>query len=297
MGDMSFIGRRGARNQLTRGCEPSHTDDALRVALEESERELVGLERMEGGVDDGARDGSPLRVMLKPPPTPPPPGPPAVRAETAEEWWKRPSRSDGSRPSSGGGDGGDGHNSGAMSVELSSHVSRIRHTLPELGEGFVVACLEAYDMDVETVLHSLLERSLPPQLDALDRAMPYKAVPAKPSSSTIRANDKGKGKALPPTPPSASSRSPAPPTEDHFPPPPPPGPPPPPPPGPPPPRRRGEAAVAGIGGGVTSPTKQALGFANRVAPEGPPAAGSSVWQQYGTGPPQSSSAGGSSSYV
>ena len=97
-----------------------------------------------------------------------------------------------------------------MGVELASHVSQIRDMLPDVGEGFVAACLEVFDMDVERVLHNILEGTLPPPLHALDRAMPYEdASPAaaaaatatkmEPSSSSASssagAKDKGKGKA------------------------------------------------------------------------------------------------------
>jgi activating signal cointegrator complex subunit 2 len=36
--------------------------------------------------------------------------------------------------------------------------------LPDLGAGFVALCLEAYDNDVEAVLHNMLEGSLPDPL-------------------------------------------------------------------------------------------------------------------------------------
>jgi hypothetical protein len=65
-----------------------------------------------------------------------------------------------------GGGGGSSSNGGSgsgveggmmMSVEVASRVSQIRDMLPHVGEGFVAACLDALDNDVERVLHHLLE--------------------------------------------------------------------------------------------------------------------------------------------
>ena len=45
----------------------------------------------------------------------------------------------------------------------------MRELLPDLGSGFVEACLEYFDHDPERVVNSLLEENLPPHLAELDR--------------------------------------------------------------------------------------------------------------------------------
>lgn len=55
-------------------------------------------------------------------------------------------------------------------AELLSKISQIRDLFPDLGEGFVEACLRAYDMDTEATTMHLLEDDLPPHLQELDRA-------------------------------------------------------------------------------------------------------------------------------
>lgn len=44
--------------------------------------------------------------------------------------------------------------------------------LPDLGEGFLLACLQEYDYNSELVINNILEDRLSPNLDKLDRAMP-----------------------------------------------------------------------------------------------------------------------------
>nr|XP_019964627.1 PREDICTED: activating signal cointegrator 1 complex subunit 2 isoform X1 [Paralichthys olivaceus] len=58
------------------------------------------------------------------------------------------------------------------SAELESLLSCIRDLLPDLGEGFLLACLEEYDYNTELVINNILEDRLTPSLDKLDRAMP-----------------------------------------------------------------------------------------------------------------------------
>ena len=48
-------------------------------------------------------------------------------------------------------------------------VTHIQDILPDLGEGFLIKCLEELNYDVEKVISSLLEDSLPPSLQALGR--------------------------------------------------------------------------------------------------------------------------------
>lgn len=57
-------------------------------------------------------------------------------------------------------------------AELESLLSCIKDLLPDLGEGFVLACLEEYDYNSELVINNILEDRLAPNLDKLDRAMP-----------------------------------------------------------------------------------------------------------------------------
>lgn len=56
--------------------------------------------------------------------------------------------------------------------ELESLLSCIRDLLPDLGEGFLLACLQEYGYNSELVINNILEDNLSPSLDKLDRAMP-----------------------------------------------------------------------------------------------------------------------------
>ncbi|KAG2178817.1 hypothetical protein INT43_001663, partial [Umbelopsis isabellina] len=51
-------------------------------------------------------------------------------------------------------------------------ISQVLDLFPDLGEGFVEACLQHYGGDIEQVTNSLLEDSLPENLAQLDRSMP-----------------------------------------------------------------------------------------------------------------------------
>uniref|UniRef100_A0AAQ5YLK1 CUE domain-containing protein n=1 Tax=Amphiprion ocellaris TaxID=80972 RepID=A0AAQ5YLK1_AMPOC len=64
-------------------------------------------------------------------------------------------------------------------AELESLLSCIRDLLPDLGEGFLLACLQEYDYNSELVINNILEDRLAPNLDKLDRAMPRKGESAK----------------------------------------------------------------------------------------------------------------------
>lgn len=55
--------------------------------------------------------------------------------------------------------------------ELESLLTHIRELLPDLGEGFLLACLEEYGYNSELVINNILEDKLSPSLDKLDRAM------------------------------------------------------------------------------------------------------------------------------
>uniref|UniRef100_A0A9J8DJR6 Activating signal cointegrator 1 complex subunit 2 n=1 Tax=Cyprinus carpio carpio TaxID=630221 RepID=A0A9J8DJR6_CYPCA len=53
--------------------------------------------------------------------------------------------------------------------ELESLLSSIRDLLPDLGEGFILACLEEYGYNSELVINNILEDKLSPSLDKLDK--------------------------------------------------------------------------------------------------------------------------------
>lgn len=57
-------------------------------------------------------------------------------------------------------------------AELDSLLSCIKDLLPDLGDGFLLACLQEYDYNTELVINNILEDRLAPNLDQLDRAMP-----------------------------------------------------------------------------------------------------------------------------
>uniref|UniRef100_A0AAY4CRV2 CUE domain-containing protein n=1 Tax=Denticeps clupeoides TaxID=299321 RepID=A0AAY4CRV2_9TELE len=58
------------------------------------------------------------------------------------------------------------------SGELESLLSNVRDLLPDLGEGFILACLQEYGYNSEMVINNILENNLAPSLDKLDRALP-----------------------------------------------------------------------------------------------------------------------------
>lgn len=57
-------------------------------------------------------------------------------------------------------------------AELDSLLSCIKDLLPDLGDGFLLACLQEYNYDTELVINNILEDRLAPSLDKLDRALP-----------------------------------------------------------------------------------------------------------------------------
>ncbi|KAJ7309538.1 hypothetical protein JRQ81_007586 [Phrynocephalus forsythii] len=67
-------------------------------------------------------------------------------------------------------------------VELDSLVSQVKDLLPDLGEGFILACLEEYNYSAEQVINNLLEGKLVASLEKLDRAMPR---PVKPDPTPL----------------------------------------------------------------------------------------------------------------
>ncbi|KAI9207569.1 uncharacterized protein BJ171DRAFT_596585 [Polychytrium aggregatum] len=62
-------------------------------------------------------------------------------------------------------------------VQRSSLISQIHDLFPDLGDGFIEACLMAYNNDVEVVTMKLLEDDLLPHVAALDRSL--KRAPPK----------------------------------------------------------------------------------------------------------------------
>lgn len=56
-------------------------------------------------------------------------------------------------------------------VELDSLISQVKDLLPDLGEGFILSCLEHYHYDPEQVINNILEERLPPALSQLDRSL------------------------------------------------------------------------------------------------------------------------------
>uniref|UniRef100_A0A8C4TI76 Activating signal cointegrator 1 complex subunit 2 n=1 Tax=Erpetoichthys calabaricus TaxID=27687 RepID=A0A8C4TI76_ERPCA len=58
------------------------------------------------------------------------------------------------------------------SGELESLIFQVQDLLPDLGEGFIMACLEEYAYDSEVVINNILENRLSPNLEKLDRTLP-----------------------------------------------------------------------------------------------------------------------------
>ncbi|XP_058230967.1 activating signal cointegrator 1 complex subunit 2 [Hemibagrus wyckioides] len=84
-----------------------------------------------------------------------------------------------------------GDNGAVCSVsagELESLLSHIRDLLPDLGEGFVMSCLETYGYDGELVINNILEDRLTPELRNLDRNMPRPVKEAPPTVLSSRSN-------------------------------------------------------------------------------------------------------------
>ncbi|KAJ8385956.1 hypothetical protein AAFF_G00177770 [Aldrovandia affinis] len=84
-----------------------------------------------------------------------------------------------------------GDNGAVCSVsagELESLLSHIRDLLPDLGEGFILACLEEYGYSSEVVINNILEDRLAPELDKLDRALPRQVKEELPPVLSTRSN-------------------------------------------------------------------------------------------------------------
>ncbi|XP_016054070.1 PREDICTED: activating signal cointegrator 1 complex subunit 2 isoform X2 [Miniopterus natalensis] len=73
-------------------------------------------------------------------------------------------------------------------VELDSLISQVKDLLPELGEGFILACLEHYGYDPEQVINNILEERLTPALSQLDRSLDRQVNPDPTPLLTSRHN-------------------------------------------------------------------------------------------------------------
>ncbi|XP_068460552.1 activating signal cointegrator 1 complex subunit 2 [Clinocottus analis] len=73
-------------------------------------------------------------------------------------------------------------------AELESLLSCIKDLLPDLGEGFLLACLHEYDNSSELVINNILEDRLTPSLEKLDRAMPRPVKEELPDVLNVRSN-------------------------------------------------------------------------------------------------------------
>ncbi|XP_059750820.1 activating signal cointegrator 1 complex subunit 2 isoform X2 [Balaenoptera ricei] len=62
-------------------------------------------------------------------------------------------------------------------VELDSLISQVKDLLPDLGEGFILACLEHYSYDPEQVINNILEGRLAPALSQLDHGLDRQVKP------------------------------------------------------------------------------------------------------------------------
>ncbi|XP_022378479.1 activating signal cointegrator 1 complex subunit 2 isoform X1 [Enhydra lutris kenyoni] len=73
-------------------------------------------------------------------------------------------------------------------VELDSLISQVKDLLPDLGEGFILACLEHYGYDPEQVINNFLEEQLAPALSQLDRRLDRQVKPDPTPLLTSRHN-------------------------------------------------------------------------------------------------------------
>ncbi|KAJ7993740.1 hypothetical protein DPEC_G00257820 [Dallia pectoralis] len=72
--------------------------------------------------------------------------------------------------------------------ELESLLSHIKDLLPDIGEGFLLACLKQYNYSSELVINYILEDRLHPDLEKLDRAMPRPTKEELPPVLSTRSN-------------------------------------------------------------------------------------------------------------
>ncbi|CAA3017766.1 activating signal cointegrator 1 complex subunit 2 [Olea europaea subsp. europaea] len=75
---------------------------------------------------------------------------------------------------------------------MESKISQIKDLFPDYGKGFLAACLEAYNQDMEEVIQRILEGTLHEELLSLDISM--EKIPPSKSAPPLSKYDKGKGK-------------------------------------------------------------------------------------------------------
>ncbi|PIA33234.1 hypothetical protein AQUCO_04200175v1 [Aquilegia coerulea] len=74
---------------------------------------------------------------------------------------------------------------------IESKISQIKELFPDYGNGFLGACLEAYNQNPEEVIQRILEGTLHEELQSMD--IKLDKIPAPKSALTTSRNDKGKG--------------------------------------------------------------------------------------------------------
>ncbi|MBN3309281.1 ASCC2 protein, partial [Amia calva] len=74
------------------------------------------------------------------------------------------------------------------SGELESLLSHVKELFPDLGEGFILACLQEYGYSSEIVINNILEDNLMPSLAQLDRNLPRPVKEEKPAVLSTRSN-------------------------------------------------------------------------------------------------------------
>ncbi|XP_049721801.1 activating signal cointegrator 1 complex subunit 2 isoform X1 [Elephas maximus indicus] len=73
-------------------------------------------------------------------------------------------------------------------VELDLLISQVKDLLPDLGEGFILACLAHYSYNLEQVINNILEERLAPALSQLDRSLDRQMKPDPTPLLTSRLN-------------------------------------------------------------------------------------------------------------
>lgn len=73
-------------------------------------------------------------------------------------------------------------------AELDSLLSSVQDLLPDLGEGFLLACLEEYHYNSEVVINNILEERLSPHLSTMDRTLPRPVKEELPQLLSVRSN-------------------------------------------------------------------------------------------------------------
>ncbi|XP_010460539.1 PREDICTED: activating signal cointegrator 1 complex subunit 2-like [Camelina sativa] len=79
-------------------------------------------------------------------------------------------------------------------VVMQSKISQIKDIFPDYGNGFLAACLEAYNQNPEEVIQRILEGTLHEDLQRLDTSL--ETMPQPKTAPTLRSKDKGKGKLI-----------------------------------------------------------------------------------------------------